>query len=253
MAQWGFPTRRAPGTRNLATLARMLRALAAGCAAVAVLVVPFAAGAGDPKRGALLWQEQACGVCHTLARAGSTGTAGPSIDRWLEPHAIRARLSAERFALSRITWGGRGMVAYGPQLSTEEIDDLVSFVLGRPFTAPPGGVGRVPGFDPPPPLVTAGRGTVARWVKAKSLRGAAARGASVFGREGCLSCHRYLGSGVRRLAAPDLSAIGAKRSAAFLERYVARPYRYRNTNMPAYADLGSDNLKRIAAFLAASR
>jgi mono/diheme cytochrome c family protein len=222
-------------------------------AAIATFVTAIAARGGEPADGALLWQEQHCGSCHTLMRAGSTGTAGPNIDRWLAPHALRARLSVDRFALSRVTWGGRGMPAYGPQLTIEQIDDLVSFLLGRPFTAPGGGVPRVRGFDPPPPFVRAGPATAARWVKTKRLRGSAATGARVFAQEGCLSCHRYLGSGARRLGAPDLSAVGRRRRAAFLERYVARSYRFGNTLMPTYADLGADNLRRVAAFLAASR
>jgi mono/diheme cytochrome c family protein len=232
--------------RHLALVAALVTGIAASVGALA-------ARGGEPADGALLWQEQQCGTCHTLARAGSTGTAGPNVDRWLAPHAKRAGLPVDRFALSRVTWGGRGMPAYGPQLTSEQVDDLVSFVLGRSFTAQAGGVPRVRGFDPPPRTVTAGRATVARWVKAKRLRGSAAAGARVFAREGCLSCHRYLGSGARRLRAPDLTAIGRTRRAAFLERYVARPYRFGNTRMPTYADLGADNLRRVAAFLAASR
>jgi mono/diheme cytochrome c family protein len=219
----------------------------------AAAIATLSAQGGDPTAGAALWQDQHCGACHTLARAGSTGTSGPNIDRWLVPHAIRAKLPVGRFALSRVTWGGRGMPAYGPQLSAGQIDDLVSFVLGRAFTAPAGGVPRVEGFDPPPPRVTARRATVQRWVTARRLRGPAARGAALFGREGCLSCHRYLGSGKRRLGARDLSTIGKVRRMAFLERYVARPYRFGNTLMPSYADVGAENLCRVAAFLAASK
>jgi mono/diheme cytochrome c family protein len=232
---------------------RLAVAIATAVVAAAAAGAALSAQGGDPASGALLWQEQQCGACHTLARAGSTGKTGPNIDRWLVPHATRAKLTAGRFALSRITWGGRGMPAYGPQLSSAQIDDLVSFVLGRAFTAPPGGVARVQGFDPAPPLLKAGRSTVERWVKARRLRGAAARGAALFGNEGCLSCHRYLGSGRRRLGAPDLSAVGRVRRVLFLEHYVARPYRFGNTLMPSYTDLGAENLRRVAAFLAASR
>lgn len=36
------------------------------------------------------------------------------------------------------------MSAYGAALSTQEIEDLVSFLIGKPFSAPPEGVARVP-------------------------------------------------------------------------------------------------------------
>jgi mono/diheme cytochrome c family protein len=231
-------------------------------AALAIAVSPLtlavgagpATTAGDPKQGAVLWQANACGACHTFARAGSTGTAGPNIDRWLVPHALRAHFSVGLFALSRIYWGGRGMPAFGPDLSTPDVDDLVSFVLDRSFTAPAETVPKAPGFEPPPALVTASAEVVAGWTKAKRLPAAAARGAALFARIGCLSCHTYLGSGHRRVGGRDLSRIGRSgRTAQAFAAYVARPYSSGNTQMPSYIDLRADQLQRLAAFLAASR
>jgi cytochrome c2 len=237
---------RGAGQRVAAAAAIVLAAGAAGVAAAA---------GGDPGRGALLWQSNGCGACHAFKAAGSSGTSAPNIDRWLAPHALRARMSAERFAHSRVYWGGRGMPAYGPGLAAGEIDDLVSFVLGRPFTAPAEAVPRAPSFDPPPSLVTAGPGTVAAWVRAKGLTSAVAKsGAALFARVGCLSCHSYLGSGRRRLGANDLSRIGrSARTLRGYERYLARPYVFGNTAMPSYADLTARQLAQLAAFLEASR
>lgn len=216
-----------------------------------------AEGSGDPARGELVWTTNACGACHAFSKAGSTGAKGstaPNLDRYLIPNAGRLELPVELFAFSRIYWGGRGMQAYGSALTTQEIEDLVSFLVGRPFSAPPEGVARVPSLPPPPPLVTAPRATVARWVRLERLPPRAAQGAALFAKAGCLSCHTYLGAGTRRLRAPDLGSIGRTgRSVRFFQRYVARPYLSGNNLMPSYADLGEDDLGRIAAFLVASR
>ena len=212
--------------------------------------------AGDPAQGAQVWVTAGCGACHAFAKAGSTGqTAGdaPDLDRWLVPDAARSRLSVELFAYRRIYWGGRGMSGYGGTLGAQELDDLVSFLAGRPFSAPAGPVPLVPSLPAPPPLVTAPTRAVARWTKVARLPKQAKRGAAVFARAGCLSCHTYLGNGRRRRGAPDLSRAGSKRrSVAWLRRYLARPTAFGNTLMPTYADLGAARLGNLAAFLAAS-
>ncbi len=242
--------------RTAVSLAAVAAILTLGDSGAAERARPAKPG-GDPARGELVWVTNGCGTCHAFSKAGSTGAKGsvaPNLDRWLVPHARRAKLPVELFVLSRITWGGRGMVAYGSTLSAEEIDDLVSFVVGRPFTAPPEKVSRVPPLPPPPPLVTASAATVARWVKLERLARRAAQGAALFAKTGCLSCHTYLGSGVSRLRAAELSGIGRTgRSELTFRRYVARPYRFGNDLMPSYADLGEEALGRIAAFLRASR
>jgi cytochrome c2 len=95
---------------------------------------------------------------------------------------------------------------------------------------------------------------VARWVAAKRLRGQAARGATVFAREGCLSCHRYLGSGRSRFGGRELTNGGpSRRSAAGYAAYVADPEKAGNALMPGYGDLAEANLRAIGAFLVASR
>lgn len=213
--------------------------------------------AGDPARGALVWVNAACGTCHAFSKAGSTGQPGgtaPNLDRWLVPNARRVGLPVALFAYRRIVWGGRGMLAYGTTLSAEELDDLVSFVTGRPFSAPAGGTTPVRPLPAPPPPVTVPAKTVARWSKLERLPKTASQGAAVFAKTGCLSCHTYLGSGKRLRGGADLSRIGAKgKSAAYFRRYVAQPYRFGNNLMPSYTDLGAGELGKLAAFLAASR
>lgn len=228
-----------------------LLAVAAAAAAAVAAVVPLA-GAGDPSRGALLWQSNQCGTCHTFAPAGSTGKTGPDIVRWLVPQARRVNMSVERFVQSRVTWGGRGMPSYAT-LGPDAIDDLVSYVLGRSVAVASEPVQPAPFLDAPPTQV-ADPATVSRWIAQAGLRGRAARGARVFGREGCLSCHTYLGAGTQRFRAGDLSGQGLRgRSAAWLRAYLARPYARGNLRMPAYADLRAADLDAVATFLRASK
>lgn len=189
-----------------------------------------------------------------FAKAGSTGTAGPDLDRWLRPHAAQLRIPVDRFVAGRVQWGGRGMPAYAGSLSVTQLEDLVTFITGNDYSVPAGGVTPVPAALAPPPIVVASGATIARWRTVKRLTGAAARGAALFGKEGCLSCHRYLGSGVKRFDARDLTDGGAmRRTALWYQHYVARPDRYGNRLMPAYSDLGRSNLRAIGEFIAASK
>ena len=185
--------------------------------------------AGDPAQGAQVWVTAGCGACHAFAKAGSTGqTAGdaPDLDRWLVPDAARVEALRRAVRLPPHLLGRAGDVRLRRTLSAQELDDLVSFVSGRPFSAPAGPVTLVPSLPAPPPLVTAPARAVARWAKAARLPKKAKRGAAVFAKTGCLSCHTYLGNGKRRRGAPDLSRAGSKaqerRVAAALPRAAHR-------------------------------
>ena len=209
---------------------------------------------GAPARGAAVFQARQCWSCHALDAAGSTGKSGPDIDRWLGPHAAQMRLSVEDLAARRIAYGGTGMPAYVRDLSPGELADLVAFVVGRPVTIAVDRLSPLPAAPAPPPETRATPTTVARWVARKGLRGAAARGATVFGGQGCLSCHRYLGNGRSRFGASELTNGGATaRSVAATVAYLRAPARHGNRLMPGYADLGAGNLRTLAEFLAASR
>jgi mono/diheme cytochrome c family protein len=231
--------------------------LAVGLAAAAATVagVVKAAGAGDSDRGALVWSSAGCGACHAFARAGSSGARGglaPNLDRWIVPDAHRVRLPVELFAFRRIYWGGRGMPAYGTTLTAQQLEDLVSFLAGKPFSAPAGIPTPLAPLPAPPQPVTVGAAVVARW-KAR-LPARAARGAALFAKTGCLSCHTYRGSGVRRRGGKDLTRSGRTgRTSRAFAAYVAAPYRSGNVLMPAYGDLGTESLASLGAFLAASR
>ena len=87
------------------------------------LALAGCSGGGEPSAtsntGAAVFADAGCGGCHALSAADSTGTAGPSLDA-LKPNAERV----ERQVVS----GGRGMPAFGGQLTDEEIDAVSAYV-----------------------------------------------------------------------------------------------------------------------------
>lgn len=230
----------------------------AALALAALSVTGLAGGApsedGSPARGAAVFQARLCWSCHDLDAAGSTGKSGPDLDRWLRPHAAQLRITPVELAARRIAYGGTGMPAYVRELTEAELADLVAFVVGRPASVAVAGLAPLRTAPAPPPETNAAPATIARWARRKGLRGVAARGASLFGREGCLSCHRYLDAGRSRFGGAALTNGGpTARRVAATAAYVASPAARGNPLMPGYADLGATNLRAIAEFLAASR
>ena len=92
----------------------VVAALVAGpaCAVAAVAL----AGTGN---GSQIWQQAGCGGCHTLAAAGSTGTAGPNLDQ-LHPSAS--------LVASWVRSGGPSMPSYAGSLSDAQIGALAAYV-----------------------------------------------------------------------------------------------------------------------------
>jgi mono/diheme cytochrome c family protein len=60
-----------------------------------------------------------CGGCHTLAAAGTRGTAGPDLDR-RAPEVAQVR--------AQVSGGGGGMPAFGAVLSADEINRVAVYV-----------------------------------------------------------------------------------------------------------------------------
>jgi menaquinol-cytochrome c reductase cytochrome b/c subunit len=98
-------------------------------------------------------------------------------------------------------------------------------------------------------------GAVPVWVKKNNLPPAAVPGAKLFAESGCLTCHTYLGSGSSNLGAPDLSAEGAKnRGVDFQVRHLKCPSCVNpGSPMPSFAQLGDEDLRKLAIFLEASK
>ncbi len=208
--------------------------------------------AGDPAAGALVFTESRCGFCHTFSAAGSRGPSAPDLDWSPRADAPRARLPIGGFVLSRIVWGGRGMPAFGTTLDAAQVDDLVSFVIGKPFTAPAGSAPAAPSFRTAP-VPSAQAALVRRWLRVARLPATVAPGAKLFAKVACLACHTYLGSGTRSLGGRDLTSIGNTRTAGYLTSYLRNPARFGNRRMPSFAALARADLARLVAFLAASR
>jgi mono/diheme cytochrome c family protein len=78
------------------------------------------AGEGDPVAGKEVFLgASACGGCHTLADAGSTGAVGPNLDE--------AMPSAE-LVVDRVTNGQGGMPSFSSTLSEQQIADVAAYV-----------------------------------------------------------------------------------------------------------------------------
>jgi mono/diheme cytochrome c family protein len=74
---------------------------------------------GNPANGASIFSSSGCGACHTLAAAGSTGTAGPNLN------TAKPALALIEF---RVKNGGLDMPPFGSSLSNQQIADLATWV-----------------------------------------------------------------------------------------------------------------------------
>ncbi len=74
---------------------------------------------GNPANGATVFTSAGCGSCHTLAAAGSSGTAGPNLDSLAPDQSI---------IVTQVTNGGFNMPAFASTLSSTQINDLAAYV-----------------------------------------------------------------------------------------------------------------------------
>ena len=78
------------------------------------------AAEGDPVAGKEVFLgSSACGGCHTLADAGSTGAVGPNLDEAMPSYEL---------ALDRVTNGQGGMPSFSSTLSEQQIADVAAYV-----------------------------------------------------------------------------------------------------------------------------
>jgi cytochrome c oxidase subunit 2 len=73
----------------------------------------------------------ACGACHTLAGAGTTGTTGPNLDKFLKSDTkaqIKESIIDPQKEIAEGYAGGIMPPNYGDTLSAAEIDALVNFI-----------------------------------------------------------------------------------------------------------------------------
>jgi cytochrome c553 len=95
------------------------------------------------------------------------------------------------------------------------------------------------------------------WAKSEGFTGnaQAVAGANLFAVSGCLNCHTYNGTGGGFAGAPNLTAEGAKhKGVTFQIDHLKCPACVNaGSPMPSFAGLGEDNLRKLAAFLEASK
>ncbi len=225
-----------------------------------------AAAGGSPDRGrAVYFGPGGCSGCHSASADPAEPSTGPQLTlALLSADAVRAGKPLGAFVAESILVPGAyvgdgyvsGMMQPTSGLSRQQVDDLVSYLIGKPYTSPASG----PLWLPARPVAACKRSkqcaaTVARWSVVERLPGSVLDGARITAAVGCLSCHRYAGRGVKSGSAPDLTRAGLKKTtvAAYVKRLRCPGCARSGSVMPSYAALGNENLRRIAEFLRASR
>jgi mono/diheme cytochrome c family protein len=247
-------------------VALVLAALVAGALVAAGGGMTRAATTGSPDRGRAVYVGPGgCSGCHSASADPNEPSTGPQLTlATLQAHAADAGKPLAAYVAESILVPGAyaapgyvsGMMQPPRGLTPLQIEDLVSYLIGKPWTSPAGGLLQLPKKPIAACEAKAScRATVARWARAERLPAAALAGAKIVAISGCLSCHRYAGSGVKSGSAPDLTRAGVKPTtrAAHVKRLRCPTCVRPGSVMPSYASLGDANLLRIAEFLRASR
>jgi mono/diheme cytochrome c family protein len=194
---------------KLANPIRLLLVLAA-LGAVALPASGCGTSSADPTRGRVLFIKK-CGVCHTLAEAGTTAQIGPNLD--------------DAFAAARAAGEGgdtvegvvKAQVEYprpsnsdpavsmpADVVSGQDLEDVAAYVglyAGVPGAAPP----KVPGGP----------------------------GAQVFANNGCGGCHTLAAAGTGGVTGPNLNEVLPGQTAAMIEESIIDPNAHIAKGYPA--------------------
>jgi mono/diheme cytochrome c family protein len=186
----------------MSTLSKLIRPLLA-LAAVGVLVV-VVSGCGtstaDTARGRALFVQK-CGVCHTLAQAGTTAEIGPNLDEAFasareagqESDTIEGVVKAQ-VEFPRPSNGDPAVSMPADVVSGQDLNDVAAYVgewAGVPGAAPP----KVPGGP----------------------------GAQVFANNGCGGCHTLAAANAGGTTGPDLDEVLPGQSAAEIHESIVDP------------------------------
>jgi mono/diheme cytochrome c family protein len=221
---------------------------------------------GSPERGRAVYSGPGgCSNCHAVSADPTEPSTGPELSlETLRAHAAGAGKPLADYVAESIlvpsAYAAPGYVRGTMQpprgLSALQIEDLVSYLIGKPWANPATGTLKLPANPVAACDAKAScRALVARWAKAERLPAAALSGAKVVAVSSCLSCHTYAGHGVKSGSAPDLTRVGLRKVtvAAWAERLRCPDCTGSRSAMPSYAGYGDANLRRIAEFLRASR
>jgi len=228
--------------------------------------MPRSVAAGSPDRGrAVYLGPGGCAGCHSASTDPAEPSTGPllTLER-LQADAASAGEPLGAFVAESIlvpdAYTAPGYISGIMQptrgLTSQQVADLVAYLIGRPWTGPAAGALKLPSRPVAACVAKAScRATVARWAKAERLSATVLDGARIIAVSGCLSCHRYAGSGVTSGSAPDLTKAGLQPTtvAGLLQRLRCPTCVQSGSAMPAFAAYGTANLRRIAEFLRASR
>ena len=172
-------------------------------AALAALVVG-ASGCGttsaDTARGRTLFRER-CGVCHTLAQAGTTAQVGPNLDEAFaaarengnDSETIEGVVKAQ-VEYPRPNNGNPAVSMPADVVTGQDLDDVAAYVgewAGVPGAKPP----QVPGGP----------------------------GAQVFANNGCGTCHTLAAAGSGGVTGPNLDEVLPGQAEAMIEESVVNP------------------------------
>jgi mono/diheme cytochrome c family protein len=178
---------------------RLLLILAA-LAAVALPASGCGTSSADPERGRILFRQK-CGVCHTLAQAGTTAQVGPNLDDAFAAAraageggdtvegVVKAQVEFPRPSNSDSAVSMPADVVSGQDL--EDVAAYVGLYAGVPGAAPP----KVPGGP----------------------------GAQVFANNGCGTCHTLAAAGTGGVTGPNLNEVLPGQTAAMIEESVVDP------------------------------
>jgi len=184
---------------NLPNPIRLLLALAA-IAGTVLAVSGCGTTTADPEHGRVLFREK-CGVCHTLAQAGTTAQVGPNLD-----DAFAAARSAgeggstvegivkAQVEFPRPSNSDPAVSMPADVVTGQDLEDVAAYVgewAGVPGAAPP----KVPGGP----------------------------GAQVFANNGCGTCHTLAAAQAGGTTGPDLDKVLPGQSAAMVEESILDP------------------------------
>jgi mono/diheme cytochrome c family protein len=163
--------------------------LAAALCAVAVTMALAACGRDEPdlSEGKAAFVEK-CGSCHTLARAGTAGTQGPSLDKAFQTALADGidRETVEGIVHKQILHPRRNSIMPAGLVEGEDATDVAAYVA---YAAAKSG-------DDQGALATAGL------AQAKT-------GEQIFTAAGCAGCHTFSPAGSNGNIGPDLNDLKA--------------------------------------------
>jgi mono/diheme cytochrome c family protein len=214
---------------------KLIRPLLVLAALGAMIVAASGCGttSADTTRGRTLFVQK-CGVCHTLAQAGTTAQIGPNLDSaFASARAIGENSDTiEGIVKAQVEFprpeNGDPAVSMPADIVTgQELDDVAAYV---------GSIAGVPGAAPPE--VPGGPG------------------AQVFANNGCGGCHTLAAAGSGGVTGPNLDEVLPGQSPAKVEEDIVNPNKeiakgYPANVMPANFDqtMSKKELEQLVEYL----